>query len=312
MAGRRLLFVGLDALGAGLIFERLREVMPALGALRARGCHGPLRSCAPPVTVPAWTCMLSGRDPGELGLYGFRLRDRGGYALRTVRGTDVRAKRVFDHLGEQGAHVVVLFVPPSSPPPPVRGVSAACLLHTEGAWTAPASLGPLLEARFGPYVPDVVEGRQRPDEETLLRLLAATRQRFAIARELWRSERPDALFVVDTAPDRVLHAWLRHLDPSHPRHDPAAPIAERVVGYFAALDEQLEALLALAGSDCTVIVASDHGVRPRLGAVRVNEWLLRQGWLVLRIDRPAQPVALRPQDVDWSRTRAWAEGGYHA
>ena len=40
---------------------------------------GPLRSVDPPITVPAWSCMMTGRDPGELGIYGFRNRADHGY-----------------------------------------------------------------------------------------------------------------------------------------------------------------------------------------------------------------------------------------
>jgi predicted AlkP superfamily phosphohydrolase/phosphomutase len=28
----------------------------------------------PPITVPAWAVIMSGKDPGQLGYYGFRNR----------------------------------------------------------------------------------------------------------------------------------------------------------------------------------------------------------------------------------------------
>ncbi|MDH5490530.1 MAG: hypothetical protein OEY14_01005, partial [Myxococcales bacterium] len=39
--------------------------------------------------------------------------------------------------------------------------------------------------------------------------------------------------------------------------------------------------------------------------------LRRQGWLVLK-EEPREPIPFDPARVDWSRTRAWAEGGYYA
>jgi len=45
--------------------------------------------------------------------------------------------------------------------------------------------------------------------------------------------------------------------------------------------------------------------------VCINEWLMREGWLVPR-SMPDGPRPLAPADVDWSRTRAWGEGGYYA
>ncbi|MGD2070649.1 MAG: alkaline phosphatase family protein, partial [Gemmatimonadota bacterium] len=38
------------------------------------GCWGRLESVVPPITVPAWMCMATSRDPGSLGVYGFRNR----------------------------------------------------------------------------------------------------------------------------------------------------------------------------------------------------------------------------------------------
>jgi len=47
------------------------------------------------------------------------------------------------------------------------------------------------------------------------------------------------------------------------------------------------------------------------GGVCINEWLCRQGYLVLK-EPPATPISLKINMVDWSRTRVWGEGGYYA
>jgi predicted AlkP superfamily phosphohydrolase/phosphomutase len=46
------------------------------------------------------------------------------------------------------------------------------------------------------------------------------------------------------------------------------------------------------------------------GAICVNEWLVEQGYLVLR-EPPTGLTPLRNASVDWGRTRAWGEGGYY-
>ncbi len=48
--------------------------MPNLKALAERGVAARLRSTIPPITVPAWTSMMTSHDPGMLGVYGFRNR----------------------------------------------------------------------------------------------------------------------------------------------------------------------------------------------------------------------------------------------
>jgi predicted AlkP superfamily phosphohydrolase/phosphomutase len=47
------------------------------------------------------------------------------------------------------------------------------------------------------------------------------------------------------------------------------------------------------------------------GAVCINEFLIREGYLVLH-ETPTRPTRLKPEMVDWSRTTAWGDGGYYA
>ena len=72
-----MIVIGLDCAAPRLVFDRYRDAMPHVSALMESGSWGVLRSSEPPITVPAWTCMVSGRDAGELGLYGFRNRVAG-------------------------------------------------------------------------------------------------------------------------------------------------------------------------------------------------------------------------------------------
>jgi predicted AlkP superfamily phosphohydrolase/phosphomutase len=86
----RLLIIGLDCMEPSLVFDRWRDDLPNLKQLMAQGSYGRFESSIPAITVPAWSCMMTGRDPGELGIYGFRnRRDRNyhsmGYFRRSVR-----------------------------------------------------------------------------------------------------------------------------------------------------------------------------------------------------------------------------------
>lgn len=305
--------LGLDCVPPSLAFERCLDRMPHLAALMERGAWGPLRSSFPPITVPAWTCMVSGRDPGELGLYGFRDRQPGSYELRTVDARDVRVPRLWDVLGDRGRHVSVVAVPPSYPVAPVHGEQVGCFLTPSGdvEHTYPAHLAGQLRVRHGVYQPDVPDVRTQDRAALLQALMEGTSQRFAIARQLWQQRDPDLLMLVDIAPDRFHHAFWADIDPDHPRHDPKGAFVDAAARFYAHLDRELGRTLEVLGPDTNVLIASDHGARPLLGAFRINEWLIEHGWLQLK-QRPSTPTPLKPAHVDWSRTRAWAEGGYYA
>lgn len=309
---RRVMLIGLDCVPPALAFQRFGARMPCLTALRARGAWGTLRSTIPPITVPAWTAMVSGRDPGELGLYGFRRRPAGSYALRTVDSRDVQCERVWDVLARHGKRSSLLFVPPSYPPFPVQGELVSCFLTPDGAaeHTYPARLGAELALRFGAHVSDV-NVRAGASEPLLRALSDMTRQHFAIARHVWSTRDPDLLMLVEIGPDRLHHAFFAELDPDHPRHDPTSPLRDAGERYYALLDRELAGLIALAGDDTAVLVASDHGARPLRGCFLVNQWLIEQGLLRLK-GTPPEAAPLTPALVDWPRTRAWAEGGYYA
>ena len=73
-ARRRVMVIGLDCAAPELIFDRWLDDLPNLKSICQSGLHGPLRSCDPPITVPAWSVMMSSKSPGRLGVYGFRNR----------------------------------------------------------------------------------------------------------------------------------------------------------------------------------------------------------------------------------------------
>jgi predicted AlkP superfamily phosphohydrolase/phosphomutase len=305
----RVLVIGLDCVPPVLAFDRYRDFMPNLAALARDGVHGPLRSTFPPITVPAWTSMVSGRDPGELGLYGFRNRVERSYELRTATSADVKVKRVWDRASEAGLRVAALFVPLTSPPPPVRGSSMACFLWPGSEpLTFPPRLRAELERAFGPYRADVPEYRSEERARILDELFGMARQHFGIARELWRRERPDFAMMVEIGPDRLHHAFWQFMDPAHPRFERDSAFSDAGRRYYAMIDAELGAFLDELDGDTSVIVASDHGAKALHGGVRINEWLRRNGWLALR-DRSATSV--NDQTIDWSKTRAWSTGGYY-
>ncbi len=308
-----MLVIGLDCAAPELVFERYREVMPNVSALMSRGTWGPLRSSEPPITVPAWTCMVSGRDPGELGLYGFRNRVPGSTQLRLVDARDVRVKRVWDWLGEQGYRVASLFVPLTSPPSPVRGVMVSGFMHPGGdaPWCFPRSLESEIETRFGPYRADVDDFRSDDRDRIYGEIVAMTDQHFAIAKWIWEQERPDFMMTVEIGVDRFHHAFWGHIDPEHPRFEPGNRYEHLGRDYYARLDRHIGELIAETGDETAILVVSDHGARAMQGGFCINEWLIRRGYLVLR-EAPTEPAPLDHARVDWERTTAWAEGGYYA
>lgn len=288
--------------------------MPAFSALLEQSVWGPMRSTWPPITVPAWASMFSGRDPGELGVYGFRNRIAHSYELAVVQSTDVTAPMLWDVLADHERTSAVLFAPPSYPVPskPARGHRVSCFLTppTARGVTHPPSLADELEDRVGPLIMDVDGYRATPSLELFERICAMTRQHFEVTRYISLTKKPDLCVMVDIGPDRFHHAFWRFIDPAHPLHDPEHPFAALGPRYYRLLDDEIHKTLQVFGSNLNLLIVSDHGAQPALGGACLNEWLIETGWLTL-LRYPSHPTALTSDIVDWASTRAWAEGGYY-
>jgi predicted AlkP superfamily phosphohydrolase/phosphomutase len=310
----RVAVIGLDCADPRLVFDRWLDELPNLRRLVAAGTWGPLPSVDPPITVPAWSCMLTGRDPGELGIYGFRNRADHSYdSLFVADARAVDVERVWDHFGRAGKRVIVVGVPQTSPPPTVNGDLVSCFLTADTrrrAYTHPPALRAEIEALVGSYRVDVQDFRSDDRDRILAEIYAMTEQRFTVCRHLLDTRPWDFFMVVEIGLDRLHHGFWRFMDGGHPRHEPDHPYRDVIKSYYAYLDDEIGELLEFFDDDTVVIVVSDHGARPMEGAVCVNEWLREQGYLVLR-EPPSGPTAFRDARVDWGRTRAWGEGGYY-
>lgn len=307
----RLMVIGLDCLPPELVFERFD--LPNLRSLMDSGVHGPLRSTVPPITVPAWISMTTGKDPGELGLYGFRNRKDRGYEWTIASSRDVRDETIWDVLGRNGKSVIVSGVPLTYPPKPVNGclISDFMTPSTASEFTHPPSLKEEVLRLEPDYRFDVKGFRSDTRDPILRQIHEMTAQHFRVAAHLISSRHWDFFMMVEIGPDRLHHAFWKYQDPAHKKYEPGSRFENAVKDYYTYLDEKTGELLRIAGPGAAVLVVSDHGAQRMDGGFAVNEWLLREGYLVLKT-APKGIVDLEKADVDWDKTRVWGAGGYYS
>jgi len=310
----KVLIIGLDSADPHLVFERWRDDLPNLRRLAENGLWGRLESCIPPLTVPAWTCMAAGKDPGALGVYGLRTRRDWSYEdLGLATNIEVRQPRLWDHVARAGLPTITIGVPQTFPivrrP---RGCLITCFLtpSTRSPYTYPPELADELARLVGDYLLDVADFRT-PDKPGLLKQIQRLgQQRFTVCRHLLRTRPWSLLWMVEMGVDRIQHGFWRYMDERHPRHEPHSPFADAIRQYYRLIDEQIGGLLDEVDRRQTAIwVVSDHGAQCLEGAFCINDWLLREGLLALN-ETPTSVQRFELANVDWSRTRAWADGGY--
>ena len=312
MGKRRVMVIGLDCAEPSLAFDRYASGMPNLRRLMKRGCWGPLRSTIPPITVPAWTCMVSGADPGELGIYGFRNRKAyDTYEMDFATAKAVHVPRLWDVLGDAGLTSTALFVPQTYPPAAIRGSMVSCFL-TPGAdsdYARPPELKKELESTFGPYIVDVPDFRTDDKDRLLESIYTMSGQHFGMARHLLARSDWDFFMMVDMGCDRFHHGFWKYIAADHPQHVPGNRWVDTGRDYYAYLDREIGTLLDLIDDRTAVLVVSDHGAQRMDGSICINDFLIQKGLLALK--EPTTTVTrLKNLSVDWPNTKAWGWGGY--
>jgi len=281
-AARKVLFLGLDGMPFSILSPLMDEgVMPNVKTLAGRGAVTDLDSALPPLTPPAWTAFLTGRNPGQTRIFDFRHFDAAMRSERLGSARDLRDATLFTLLSDAGRTVGVVHLPMHYPPPEVNGfvVSGHETPSTQAAFTWP----PELKEEVLREVPDylfhvrVEPGYQTVDSvyrETIGRVKQNLRCRGDLAVHLLGSRDPDVFLVHFQSLDALLHfAYESLVGPAGERRD-------LIVSCFAEADRQVGRVLEAAGERLTVVL-SDHGFGSLDAKVYPN--VLLDDWGLLRL-----------------------------
>jgi len=306
--------IGLDCAAPELIFDRWLDDLPNLKSICRSGFHGLLRSCDPPITVPAWSVMMSSKSPGRLGVYGFRNRADHSYDRYSIANSlAIKEDRLWDILSRSGKRSIVIGVPGTYPPHPLNGLMVTDFLtpDTTCQYTHPPELKQEIERVVGEYILDVRDFRSGNKEKILSDIYEMTQKRFELARHLLAKEEWDFFMLVEMGVDRIHHAFWDNMDPAHRFYEAGNKFENAIHDYYKEVDREIGELLAFADNGTSVLVVSDHGAKRMDGGICVNEWLLANGYLCLA-ETPPRATPFSKLKIDWSRTKAWGDGGYYA
>lgn len=310
---RPVAIIGLDCAEPELVFDRWRQELPNLDRLCRTGLWGRLESTVPPITVPAWTSMVTGKDPGQLGCYGFRNRKDHSYdGLYLAFANTIDAPRLWDRLGAAGRESIVVAVPQTYPPAPIKGSLVSCFLTPglDSQFTHPPQLADEVQQTVGEYLFDVSDFRSDDLPRILADTYRMTERRFRLGRHLATTRPWDLFMLVEIGVDRMHHCFWQFMDQEHVLYTPDSPYRDAIKDYYRYIDRQVGELVQRLPPDTLVLVVSDHGAVPMQGGVCLNEWLVQEGYLRL-LGYPDAPTPLGRLDVDWPRTTAWGDGGYY-
>lgn len=109
------------------------------------------------------------------------------------------------------------------------------------------------------------------------------------------------------ASDRIQHMFWRYIDERHPSPlEDTATFTNTIRDMYIKMDELIGRVQQELKPNDHLFVLSDHGFASFRRCINLNTWLLQEGYLALKNSKTVGADYF--QDVDWSRTKAFAVG----
>ncbi|MEA3401516.1 MAG: alkaline phosphatase family protein [Armatimonadota bacterium] len=270
---KRKVIIGIDGAPFSLMEELADQgVIPFLRSLARDGVFRPMRSSVPAVSSVSWSSIVTGRNPGEHGIYGFSDMVPGTYSIRYPNFLDLKRPPFWHH---ETGNCVIINVPSTYPAQPLQGchISGFVSPRLEKA-VYPSSELETLET-LG-YRVDLDVEKAKQSELVLYKQLYETHaKREELADYLWEEYHPAVFMLVVTGSDRIGHfGWHHWQDQDHPSHD-------KFLEYFRRVDQTIERIAERLNPEDRLLVLSDHGMEGSVHEVNLNACLMDGGFLKL-------------------------------
>jgi len=325
--------IGLDGATFTILNVLAEEgTMPFLKEFMSNGVKAGLLSTPNPLTPPAWVSLITGRTPGNHGIFDFiwaeqRKTDHY-FTLHNYR--DIQCETIWSIVSRQNGKVCSLNFPMMSPPPEVSGYIVPGLVSWKHMrrYVHPRSLYAELKELPDFNVRELAwdfdlekkaeRGVKQEEYEGWVNFhIRRERQWFKIVRHIMENDRCDLTSILFDGLDKICHMGWRFIDPKSFSKDPSDwEIKMRGLcrDYFRELDGFLAEIARLAGPEARIFMASDHGFGPSWEVFRVNTWLHSQGYLFWKdlgeLDGKSKESVGRLVDkhfvmLDWDKTTAY-------
>ena len=281
MAPGRVFVIGLDGATFDLLEPWMEEGrLPHLRRVMEGSTYGRLESTVPPISPPAWASFMTGVNPGKHGIYDFISSKPDSFQKVLVNSSNVRSRRVWDLVGENGKKSIILYVPLTYPPQKIDGVMISGIpAPPNGEFIYPKGMDKELEEKLGEWWVEI-EGEtfRNFHEETFLRAIYQTLEtRLRVADYLMTKEW-DLFVLVFMETDLAQHFLWKEKD-------------RCLLPLYVRIDEMIGHLTESLGDEDVVVILSDHGFGPVRKTLYLNTWLRENGFLASKSQR------LRPKET---------------
>ena len=279
----QILIIGIDGATYSLIIPWAEAgKLPNLSRLMRSGAWGNLDSTIPPLTSPAWTSFMTGKNPGKHGLFHFISPKQGSYDFFYTNANTRSSKTIWRILSDHGRKSGVVNVPMTFPPEEIAGymISGMDTPDENSEFMYPRSLRDELRKDFGEVRLEIrhLEFMRSDDKrDSVLKDMAELEEhRSQLARHLIRKYPVDIFMLVFCSVDQIQHYFWHFMDKGHYRYDPegSQKYSDAILKAYQKIDEKLGEILDAVSEDTIIVLMSDHGAGPSSSRViHLNRYL---------------------------------------
>ena len=291
-SGCNALILGLDGATWDIVLPMIEAgELSNLSSLKKGGAWGYLNSTQPPMTLPSWSSMLTGCNPGKHGIFDFTHKTKDSWDLEYINSTHRKVPTLHRILSDRGARVASIAVPTTWPPENLNGVvvsrfDSPVSTGIDESFCAPKSIYNEIQSRFGGLCfADFQESRI--DEQWHIRareaLLKELQRKESIASWLLQQERWDCfMFLFGESDTASHHFWMFH-DEDSPRFKKSDPLLHSTIKDVYRKLDQIVGKLIDEAQPKWVVLCSDHGFGGAgTHVLYLNRFLEEKGWLTYR------------------------------
>ncbi|MFX0132356.1 MAG: alkaline phosphatase family protein [Candidatus Hodarchaeota archaeon] len=296
---KKSVIIGLDGVPYRLInYLSDNETMLETKRIVKKGIFKHMESSIPEISCVAWSSIITGKNPGKHGIFGYTDIPIGTYRLSFPNFNNLKAEPFWQK--KRHGKSIIINVPSTFPAKPLNGVHISGFVSLDLERSVyPKSLIPKLTALD--YQIDVDSSKAHKSIDLFLNDLDKTlKARIAAFRYLWKEKDWDTFMLVFTGTDRLSHfLWDAYEDENHEYHT-------AFLEHFRQIDDVIGEIADELNEDDLLLILSDHGFELLEKEVNINYILRENRFLNLKpdakrgyadIDRDTRAFALEPARI---------------
>lgn len=313
---KKVFVFGIDGAMPEKVFGEWLDELPNIKSIISKGCHAKLNSTTPPVSVVAWASMTTGKDPVDHGVFEclYKAKENPG-KMKLSSSRNVMGKRIWEIATDSDIKSISCFVPLTWPLRPTEGMAISGIPTPQidrVEFTNPKELKEEINSVLGkPLLIDIAKFRGLFKKEISEKVREVTQLHLDTMKFLIKEKEWQFFLGVISGSDRMNHIFWRYCDKTHRKYDLNSEFINTLKDYYKYLDRELGKIIALLDKDTSIIILSDHGVMRMHSRVNLSDWLIKEGYLVLKdnINLDSHKT-LEDSMIDLKKTRVFATGAY--